>query len=295
MISDPVSSRLQPLMEQLDGTMRTQLTSVLEQLSKVIADQQKHIGEQQKHIREQERRIAILEEQRRRDALARFASKADRIAQLHPAQLELLALEPGLTQTELDAALDQPAEEKQAEAPAVEAMAKSIRYRTRPHAGRGPLPAHLRRVDILIDEPPAPLPDGTQPCELRRDVTERLAMVPAEYYVERITTVSYCYPGNAAAGVHRGAAPSSLLPKSVLGPAVVIGMTVAKYADHQPVYRQVMALQRDHGIGISYATADRAVITAAALAVHVADAQLEELIAGDYVQADEPTAGRQAA
>jgi hypothetical protein len=81
----------------------------------------------------------------------------------------------------------------------------------------------------------------------------------------------------------------------VLGPAVVIGMTVAKYADHQPVYRQVMALQRDHGIGISYATADRAVITAAALAVHVADAQLEELIAGDYVQADEPTAGRQAA
>ncbi len=72
-------------------------------------------------------------------------------------------------------------------------------------------------------------------------------------------------------------------------------MTVAKYADHQPVYRQVMALQPDHGIGISYATADRAVITAAALAVHVADAQLEELTAGDYIQVDEPTAGRQAA
>ena len=51
-------------MEQLDGTMRTQLTSVLEQFSKVIADQQKHIGEQQKHIREQERRIAILEDDR---------------------------------------------------------------------------------------------------------------------------------------------------------------------------------------------------------------------------------------
>ena len=85
-------------MEQLDGTMRTELASVLEQFSKVIADQQQH-------IREQARRIAILEEQRRLDALARFASKADRIAQLHPAQLELLALEPGLTVTELDAAL----------------------------------------------------------------------------------------------------------------------------------------------------------------------------------------------
>jgi len=168
----------------------------------------KVIAEQQEHIREQQRRIAILEEHRRLEALARFASKADRIAQMHPAQLELLASEPGLTETELDAALDQPAEEKKKEAPAVEAMAKSVRYRTKPHAGRGALPAHLRRVDILIDEPPAPLPDGTLPREMRRDVTERLAMVPVEYYVERITTVSYCYPGNASGGVHRGAAPA---------------------------------------------------------------------------------------
>ena len=280
MISDAISSRIQPLMEQLDGTVRTELASVFEQCSKVIA-------EQQEHIREQQRRIAILEEHRRLEALARFASKADRIAQIHPSQLELLANEPGLTETELDAVVDQPAEEKKKEAPAVEAMAKSVRYLTKPHAGRGALPAHLRRVDILIDEPPAPLPDGTLPRELRRDVTERLAMVPAEYYVERITTVSYCYPGNAAGGVHHGAAPASLLPKSVLGPMVVIAMTVSKYADHQPVYRQVMALQRDHGIEISYPTADRAVITTAGLATYIADAQLEELIAGDYIQADE--------
>ena len=38
--------------------------------------------------------------------------------------LELLASEPGLTETELDAVVDQPAEEKKKEAPAVEAMAK---------------------------------------------------------------------------------------------------------------------------------------------------------------------------
>jgi transposase len=70
-------------------------------------------------------------------------------------------------------------------------------------------------------------------------------------------------------------------------PSVAIGFVIAKYADHQPVYRQVMALERDHGIGLSYPTTDLAVIAAAALAIPLADAQLNELIAGDYLQADE--------
>jgi len=75
--------------------------------------------------------------------------------------------------------------------------------------------------------------------------------------------------------------------KGLLAPSVVIGFPIAKYADHQPVYRQVMALSRDYGIDLSYATADRSVIDTAALTIHIADAQLSELIAGDYIQADE--------
>jgi transposase len=148
-----------------------------------------------------------------------------------------------------------------------EAQVKAKRYKLKAHPGRESLPAHLRREDILIDEPPAPLPGGLPPQELRRDITERLAVVPAEYYVERITTVSYIFPGEPDKGVYRGAGPAALLPKSILGPSVAIDFVIAKYADHQPVYRLVTALARDHGIELSYPTADRAVIDTAALAM----------------------------
>jgi len=115
-------------MEQLEGSVRMELESAITRIAK-------HIGEQEKRIAEQERRIAILEEQRRLDALARFASKADRIPLLHPDQLELLALEPGLNESELDGALDQPDDEKKADAPALEAIVKSVRYKKKTHAG----------------------------------------------------------------------------------------------------------------------------------------------------------------
>ncbi len=268
-----LASEIQPLIKQLAEPVRTEIDAILTKFTRLLG--------------EQEKRIAILEEQRRLDALARFASKADRIRDLNPNQLELLALEPGLHEAELDAALAQSPAEQQAEAPALEAQVKSKRYKRKAHPGRAELPGHLRREDILIDEPPAPLPDGTPPQELRRDITERLAVVPAEYYVERITTVSYIFPGQPDQGVHRGAGPAALRLKSILSPSVAIDFVIAKYADHQPVYRQVMALERDHGIALSYPTTDRAVITTASLAIFLADAQLGELIAGDYIQADE--------
>lgn len=273
MIPAALASEIEPLIKQLAEPARTQIDAILAKFTR--------------HIGEQEKRIAILEEQRRLDALARFASKADRLRDLNPNQLELLALEPGLHEAELDAALARPPAEQQAEAPALEDQVKAKRYKRKAHPGRAALPGHLRRQDILIDEPPAARPDGTPPQELRRDITERLAVVPAEYYVERITTVSYIFPGQPEQGVHRGAGPAALRLKSILAPSVAIDFVIAKYADHQPVYRQVMALARDHGIELSYPTTDRAVIAAAALAIPLADAQLNELIAGDYLQADE--------
>ena len=139
----------------------------------------------------------------------------------------------------------------------------------------------------MVDEPPAPLPGGILPKELCRDITERLAVIPAEYFVERITKVSYIFPGQPDKGVQRGEGPASLILKGNLGPSVVIDFVIFKYADHLPIYRQIMAIERDYGITLSYPTADRAVIATAALAIPLADAMLKELIAGDYIQADE--------
>ena len=118
------ASEIQPLMEQLAEPVRAGLDAIIAKLTRHIGEQQKHIGEQQRYISDQEKRIAILEEQRRLDALARFASKADRIRDLNPHQLELLALEPGLNEAELEAALAQPPADQKAEAPAIEEQVK---------------------------------------------------------------------------------------------------------------------------------------------------------------------------
>ena len=281
------SIEIQSLIEQLAAPVRDGIGGVFANLTKHIGEQDKHIGEQDKRIKEQEKRIAILEEQRRLDALARFSSKADRLNSLNPNQIELLLEEPGLNEAEVAAILaEPPVATEAASSSAAEAGVKSKRYKKK-HSGREQLPAHLRRVDIVIDIPPAALPDGTLPKELCREVTERLAVQPAEYDVERIITVSYIFPGQSDKGVLRGAGPASLIFKSMLGPSVVIDFIISKYADHLPIYRKVMALERDHGIILSYATADRAVIDTAALGIPLAKAILCELIGSDYIQADE--------
>lgn len=115
MIPAALTSKIQPLMQQLAEPVRIQIDALLTKFTQLFG--------------EQERRIAILEEERRLDALARFASKADRLRDLNPNQLELLALEPGLHEAELDAALAHPPAEQQAEAPALEAQVKTKRYK----------------------------------------------------------------------------------------------------------------------------------------------------------------------
>ena len=252
-----------------------------------ITTQAERITTQAERIAEQEKRILILEEYRRLEALARFASKADKIAALPSNLQELFAAEPGLSQVEVDAALDQPAAETEAEAAGLEKLVKQKRYKIKPHPGRAAFPPHLPRVDHLIDQAPAPLADGTLPVVFLREVSERLNVTPASYFVERTTTVSYRFPNQPGAGIHRGPAQEALTFKSSLAPALVIEFLLHKYADHSPLYRQVLALERDHGIVLAYPTVDRQVINTAALGIPLADAILAEIIASQYLQADE--------
>jgi transposase len=272
-----------PLNVLLEGLAEPQRAT----LSSLITEQAERITTQAERIAEQEKRILILEEYRRLEALARFSSKSDKIAALSPNIQELFAAEPGLSEVEVDAALDQPAAQTEAEAAGLEKLVKQKRYKTKPHPGRAVFPPHLPRVDIIVDQAPAALADGTLPIVFLREVTERLNVTPASYFVERTTTVSYRFPNQPGAGIHRGPAPAALIFKSSLAPALVIEFIIHKYADHAPLYRQVLALERDHGIVLSYPTVDRQVITTAALAIPLADAIPAEIITTQYLQADE--------
>jgi hypothetical protein len=74
---------------------------------------------------------------------------------------------------------------------------------------------------------------------------------------------------------------------------VVIDTVVSKYADHLPLYRQSVMLEREMGLEISRATLDGWVMRVGELLRPITGAMAEELLAGSYIQADETPVGVQ--
>jgi len=68
---------------------------------------------------------------------------------------------------------------------------------------------------------------------------------------------------------------------------VIINTVVNKYCEHNPLYRQSVALLRDAGIDISRATMCGWVMTIGEMLMPVAGAMRSQLLAGTYIQADE--------
>ena len=68
---------------------------------------------------------------------------------------------------------------------------------------------------------------------------------------------------------------------------VVIDTVVSKYADHVPLYRQSAILERETGIELSRATLDGWVMRVGELLSPIAASMGQELLKGDYIQADE--------
>jgi transposase len=68
---------------------------------------------------------------------------------------------------------------------------------------------------------------------------------------------------------------------------------VSKYADHVPLYRQSAILERETGIELSRATLDGYVMRVGELLRPITGAMGQELLKGDYIQADETSVGVQ--
>ena len=120
-------------------------------------------------------------------------------------------------------------------------------------AGRGPLPEHLPRVEIVIE------PEDTAcPCcggamhVIGEDRSQRLDVVPAQYQV--IVTRRPKYACRACQeAVVQASAPARLIEGGLPTERLVAHVIVAKYADHCPLYRQAQILARQ-GIVIDRAT-----------------------------------------
>jgi transposase len=153
-------------------------------------------------------------------------------------------------------------------------------------ASRGALPAHLPRVEITL------LPEDTAcPCcrgvmaVIGEDTSERLDVVPAQYRV--IVTHRPKLACRACEGsIVQSPAPPRLIEGGIPTEALVAHVAVARYADHQPLYRQAQMMARQ-GVLLDRSTLAHWVGYAAAEVTPVVARLRDMVLASARVFADE--------
>src|SRR5690606_39062238 len=120
-------------------------------------------------------------------------------------------------------------------------------------ANRGSLPAHLPRVEQVVD-----IDDKSCPCcsgplhVMGEDVAERLDIVPAQFRVIVTRRPKYACR-SCEEVVVQAPAPSRLVEGGIPTEATVAHVLVSKYADHLPLYRQSQIYARQ-GVNLDRST-----------------------------------------
>jgi transposase len=204
---------------------------------------------------------------------------------LNDTQLELLELEPGVSNVEVQAESERQPEPSDSKKPA-----------KRKHPGRQQLPADLpRREKILpcIPEQCICRVCGQQTAVIGYEQSEQLDVEPAQYFVlitkreKRACTV--CKEG----GVVTAALPARIIDKSLASDRIIVDTVIAKYCDHVPLYRQSAILERETSVEISRTTMDGWVMRIGEILSPIATAIGRELVQDTYLQADETPVGVQ--
>src|SRR4051794_27896342 len=140
-------------------------------------------------------------------------------------------------------------EEEEEQAAAAERQARVARRRV----NRGSLPAHLPRVEMVVD-----IDDHACPCcrnglhRIGEDVSERLDIVPAQLRVIVVRRPRYACRACEDVVV-QAAAPARLIEGGLPTEATVAQVLVSKYADHLPLYRQAQ-IYASQGIDLDRST-----------------------------------------
>ena len=223
-------------------------------------------------------KIQVLEERLRLQRIQKYGPGSEKLSS---EQLELLDLEPGVSDVEV-----------QAESAREPLPAPTQSHKRRKHPGRQELPAALPRVERVIACAPEQCTCsacGQPTAVIGYDVSEQLDVEPAKYFVVVTKREKRACKHCEESGVTAAPVPARIIGKGLVSDRVVIDTVVAKYSDHLPLYRQSVILKRETGVEISRATMDGWVMRVGELLLPIAEAMGRELLAGSYIQADETT------
>src|SRR5690349_5460378 len=158
-----------------------------------------------------------------------FGARSERLPE-EQLQLGLEALEQAIAK-----------EDAQAEKQNADLRRENVAKR---RASRGALPAHLPRIEVTLtpDETACPC-CRAQMTMIGEDSSERLDVIPVQYRV--IVTRRPKFACRACEGiVVQEPAPARLIEGGIPTDALVAHVAVARFADHQPLYRQAQMMSR---------------------------------------------------
>jgi transposase len=222
-------------------------------------------------------KVQVLEERLRQQRIAKYGPGSETLSNL---QLELLDLEPGVSNAEVAAESER------------EALLSSSdeKKKRRKHPGRQTLPADLPRVEKILACTAEQCKCGNCGADktvIGYEVSEVLDVKPAEYFVQVTKREKRACKQCEEQGVSTAPLPVRIIEKSLVSDGIIIDTVVRKYADHNPLYRQSVILLRDAGIDIGRATQCGWVMTVGEMLMPVVGVMRRELLAGSYIQADE--------
>jgi transposase len=237
--TDTASSRAD-LLEQLKAQLPESLFATV---SGTIATYERQLDTTSNELQYARLKIQLLEEKLRLQRIAKYGPGSEKLSNL---QLELLELEPGVSNTEVTAESERDALQPTSE-----------KKKRRKHPGRQTLPANLSRVERVIACTPEQCVCGSCGAETKvigYEVSEVLDVKPAEYFVQVTKREKRACKTCEEQGVAMAPLPVRIIDKSLVSDRIIIDTIVGKYADHNPLYRQSVIFLRDAGINISRAT-----------------------------------------
>jgi len=201
------------------------------------------------------RALLIAERARHAEEIARIASDRDRLrAIIHELQRHRFGRRSErLDSDQLALALEEVEQAVAAVEAEADRTATPSRSQARRKVNRGALPAHLPRIEMVVD-----IADTTCPCcagkmhKIGEDIAERLDVVPAQFRVLVVRRPKYACR-SCTGTVVQAPAPPRLIEGGLPTEALIAHVIVAKYADHLPLYRQAQIYARQ-GIDLDRST-----------------------------------------
>jgi transposase len=237
-----------------------------------------------------EMRAQKFEEELRLERIKKYGKQSEKLSDL---QLKLLDLEPAVSSDEIKAEIERGPLPDATESDS--ATGKKRRSRQN-HPGRNELPAALERIDKIIPCAPEFCTCGKCGGDTKvigYEVSEVLDRKPAAYFVTRIMREKRACAHCIEQGVVTAPTPVRIAPKSIFSDETIVNFLISKYADATPLYRQRAGLQRDFNIDVALSTVNDSVLRVGELLIPILDWMKRDLLAGNYIQADETFVGVQ--